>query len=151
MPHAPGYISHHHISFPCLSRFPPLPAFSFFVFTSPDITPQHPLPLLPQPPPYHPSQPMWSEWRLIQSVRPCLKCNELPSSWEASLLTHDQRLSCSPPFLASSSTTHKHCLPSKSPATPPSPPLSPSPCVTGSVIHHVVPKWESLALSELKN
>lgn len=70
-------------------------------------------PLLPSPSPlhtpsHHPGQPMWSEWSLIQGVRPCLKCNKLPlgqgTVHPSRHITRDG--ACAPPSLTSSSTPH---------------------------------------------
>ena len=101
MHHAWGYISPHRISFPCSLCFllfllsPPL------CLPPPPSSPQHA-------PSHHPGQPMWSEWRLIQCVRPCLKCNKLPSGGgTVHLSRHITREgACAPPSLTSSSTPH---------------------------------------------
>ena len=172
MHHAWGYISPHRISFPCSLCFllfllsPPL------CLPPPPSSPQHA-------PSHHPGQPMWSEWRLIQCVRPCLKCNKLPSGGgTVHLSRHITREgACAPPSLTSSSTphpshtnthihthththtfthtyTHRHThahthTHSNSLPTHPSLPSSASPGLAGFVTRHPVPQWESLALSAL--
>lgn len=90
----------------------------------------------PSPPPHspshHPGQPMWSEWRLIQGVRSCLKCNKLPLG---SGTPHPSRhITRAPPSL----TTHTHAQRNNpGPLIPPphSVPLSSQPALAWLLCH----------------
>ncbi len=81
----------------------------------------------PHTPSHHPGQPMWSEWRLIQGVRPCLKCNKLPLG--RGMVHPSQHITregaCTPPSL-----------------TPPPQLCHPSSCVPVRIISIVRTGWE---------
>lgn len=81
MHHAPGYISLHIISMQSLSVSSSPCCLLLCVYHHRYLPPNSPHPPSLHSPSHHPGQPMWSEWRLIQGVRPCLKCNKLPLGW----------------------------------------------------------------------